>query len=197
MKKILLPFIFLSICACSDEQDDSPQIMTSVVSVTIDGELFTMDEQDIVSMSLVDGHKLMFSVMSEQNDIQVGLAVHVASLQSGSYSVYDCYLPSECSQEEDDKNQFFVYGPFPKTPPPPASDYRSAVNAPTLDLFPGTFEITDVKEEQLEGSPWPTKRIKGHFEGTLGYIEDVGETWQVVGKKIFVEGDFEVFCNIL
>lgn len=197
MKKILLPFIFFAICACGDDKDDSPPITTSIVSVKIDGNLFTMDEQDIVSMSLVEGHKLMVSIMSEQNDFQVGLAVDVSGLQEGSYLVYDCFLPSECSQEEDDKNQFFVYGPFPKTPPPPAADYRSAINAPTLNLFPGTFEILDIKDEQLEGSPWPTKRVKGHFEGTLGYVEDVGETWQVVGKNIVVEGDFEIFCNIL
>jgi len=196
MKKYSSLFLLIAICSCGDKKNDpSPQTYLPIVSDKIDDNTYKLDEDDLVTMSFVDGH-VMLSILSEQNDFQVGISAYQAELSAGVMSVFDCFLPSECNQDDDAKNQFFVYGPYIKNPPPPASEGRSAINAPSLDLEPATFEITEIENKQLPGSYWKTKYVKGHFEGLLAYVERHDETWHVVGKKIFVEGDFEMYCSI-
>jgi hypothetical protein len=194
---------FISVCilsgvlsGCGDSTSDragTTQIGT--VTMNVDNKVITLKpEDDVISMSYVGGDHLLFSVLSESNDLQFAISAYSKSLDKKSLQVYDCGGPSLCEGDLDE-NQFVMLAPYIKDPLPPVSDSRVAYNAPDLGVAPLTLTITEILDEQLEGVIYPTKRVKGNFNGTLVYTEQVDDQW-VVKSSTKVDGTFDMFCTI-
>ena len=163
----------------------------------VDGNKRTADTAPLISCAYTGAH-LLLGYLSDKDDIQLSLSAYMQDLKIGSYQVYECTSAGECNETMPDNNQIALFGPFPKNPMPPPNLFRTGYYAPTLGLKPLTLIVSSIADEQQEGNPFKTKRIKGQFSGSLVYVEQEhgGYEWHVVGKATQVNGDFNVFCNI-
>ena len=149
-----------------------------------------------MSLSFIAQTHLGFAILSEKNDLQFQFTAFLTDLKPGTYTVWDCKSASSCTQEEDDKNQSAGLAPYPKDPMPPLNLSRTAYNAPDLGLQPLTLTIASVTDDQQEGMPYKTKRVKGHYSGVLAYVEKGDAGWKIVGNTTKVDGSFDMYCGI-
>lgn len=203
MKKIfnnpLSLLLTLSLLSCKESTTKGNQSggdFDQKLELVVDGNKKTLDPTPVIS-SAYTSSRLLLSYFSEKEDIQFGIIAYVQDLKIGSYQVYDCKSASECDEKVPDNNQTALFGPYPKAPAPPFNLFRTAYYAPTLGLKPLTLVITSVTDEQQEGNPSKTKRIKGQFSSTMAYVEQQpgGYDWHVV-KTTRVDGNFDMFCSI-
>ena len=166
------------------------------ITLTIDGKKYTMGEDAVLSLNYVGGQHLTLAVMSEKEDMQLSIVCFMKELKAGTYSVYSCKGPGECTDAMDSQLQDVLFGPYPKNPMPPVSTSRTAYQAAALGLQPLSLEITSVTDDQQPGSPWKTRRVKGHFEGKLAYVERKDADWQIIGKPTQVAGEMDMYCMI-
>ena len=166
------------------------------VTLVIDGKNYTMGKDAVLSLHYVGQEHLMLGVMSEKEDLQLSIICLMKELKAGSYPVYSCADPSECPDGIDVKQQHVLFGPFPKNPMPPVSTSRMAYQAPKLGLQPLSLVITSVADDQQAGNPWKTRRVKGHFEGKLAYVERKDADWQIIGKPTQLSGEMDMYCSI-
>ena len=166
------------------------------VTLTVDGKNYIMGKDAVLSLGYVGQEYLMLSVMSEKEDLQLAITYLMKELKAGTYQVYTCNDPSECADGMDTQQQGVLFGPYIKDPMPPVSTSRAAYLAPKLGLQPLSFVITSVADDQQAGNPWKTRRVKGHFEGTLAYVERKDADWQIIGKPTQVSGEIDMYCSI-
>jgi len=166
------------------------------LELTVDGIKHTFGQNDILLMSHVGQEGLTLSAMSEKKNIQFSFFVYAGDLKPGTYKVYNCKGPSICEKDLAHENEDVIYGPYPKDPMPPLSSYRIAYNAPSLGLAPLDLVITSVSDEQQQGNPWKTKRVKGEFGGTLANVEKQDQNWHIEGATTKVAGKFDLYCTI-
>ena len=174
----------------------SGTVNANKISLAVDGKKYTMGEDVVVALNYVGGQHLTLAVMSEKEDIQLSMVCFMKELKAGTYSVYSCKGPSECTDGMDSQLQDVLFGPYPKNPMPPISTSRTAYQAATLGLQPLLLEITSVTDDQQQGVPWKTRRVKGHFEGKLAYVEKKDADWQIIGKPTQLAGEMDMYCSI-
>lgn len=157
----------------------------------------TVDPTPVISSAYTSSN-LLLHYFSEKEDIQFGIIAYIQDLKIGSYQVYDCKSASECDENVPDHNQSVLLAPYPKATVPPLNLFRIAYYAPKIGLKPLTLDITSVTDEQQEGNPFKTKRIKGQFSGSLAHVEQTpgGYDWHVIGKTTQMEGNFDMFCTL-
>ena len=204
MKKIfnksLSLLLILSLLSCggaTTKENQSTEDIAQKLELVIDGNKKTADPAPVISSAYTSAH-LMLGYLSDKEDIQFSLSAYMQDLKIGTYQVYQCESVSVCDENAPDNNQIALFGPYPKAPLPPLNLSRTAYNAPKLGLSPLTLTVTSVKDEQQKGNPFKTKRVEGHFSGSLAYVEQEqgGYEWHVVGKTTQVNGNFNVFCSI-
>lgn len=199
MKNKLFTFLLLTCClsGCGQSNVTSQDIANNqTVEISVDNKKYNISTDDIFSSSYVGQTHLVFAVLSEKNDITFKFSAFMSDLKPGTFQVWDCKSASTCTQEEDDKNQNSIFGPYPKIPMVPVNLSRTAYNAPKLGLKPLTLIISSVTDEQQVGN-LKTKRIKGQFNGILAYVErQQDRSWKIIGKTTNIEGKFDMFCNI-
>jgi len=204
MKKIfnrsLTLLLILSLLGCKGpvtKEDQSDGSTDQKIELIVDGNKRTADPAPVISSGFTSSH-LMLGYLSDKDDLQFSISAYMQDLKMGTYQVYECKSASECNEQIPDNNQMALVGPYPKNPMPPLNLFRSAYNAPSLGLKPLTLIITSVTDEQQEGNPFKTKRIKGQFNGSLAYVEQQqgGYDWHIVGKTTRINGSFNVLCSM-
>lgn len=201
MSGSLLSLLFvLSIFSCkgpATKDDPSKGDTTQKITLLVDGHPKTTDPAPIISCGYTGAH-LVLGYLSDKDDIQLSISAYMADLKGGSYQVYECTSAAECNEQVPDNNQIVLFGPYPKDPMPPMNLFRTGYFAPSLGLNPLTFVVTSITDEQQQGNPFKTKRIKGQFSGSLAYIEKQqgSDDWHIVGKTTRINGSFDVFCSI-
>jgi hypothetical protein len=166
------------------------------VTLAIDGKNYTMGKDAVLSLHYVGQEYLILSVMSEKEDLQLAITCLMKELKAGTYQVYACKDPSECPDGMDTQQQDVLFGPYIKDPMPPVSTSRTSYLAPKLGLQPLSLVITSVTDDQQAGNPWKTRRVKGHFEGKLAYVERKDADWQIIGKPTQLSGEMDMYCSI-
>jgi len=194
---LLLTFSLLSCKEPTTKENRPDGDIPQKIELIIDGNKKTADPTPLISSAFTSSH-FMLGYLSDKDDIQFSISAYMPDLQIGSYQVYDCKSPSECNEKVPDNNQIALFGPYPKDPMPPLNLSRIAYNAPQLALTPLTLVITSITDEQQKGNPFKTKKIEGHFSGSLAYVEQQqgGYDWHIVGKTTQIDGSFNVFCSI-
>jgi hypothetical protein len=155
-----------------------------------------MGEGAVLTMNYVGNQHLQLAVMSEKEDLQLTMVCYMTELKAGAYQVYSCKGPSECPDEKAAQQQDVLLGPYPKDPMPPVSMFRIAYQAAALGLQPLSLVITSVIDAEQPGSPWKTRRVKGHFEGKLADVEKKDIDWQIIGKPTQLSGEMDMYCSI-
>jgi hypothetical protein len=180
----------------SETTSDTGTIDPNKVTLTVDGKKYTMGDDAVLSMNYVGQEHLQLAVMSEKEDLQLSMVCFMKELKAGSYQVCSCKGPSECPDGIDAQQQDVLFAPYPKNPMPPVSTSRIAYQSAALGLQPLSLVITSVTDTKLPGSPWKTKRVQGHFEGKLAYVERKDSDWQIIGKPTQLSGEMDMYCSI-
>jgi hypothetical protein len=189
----ILSSLLLACGSTSDNGNDNPQQQS--LHISVDEKPYTFSSADIITLNYVSNTHLVFSALSEKQNLSFSFSAYLTELKPGTFHVYTCHTPSECSSVESDQNQHVILAPYPTNPLPPVQLSRMAYNAPSLSLLPLTLTITSVTKEQQPGVPYSTNRVKGTFSGILAYgeVQDNG-TWIIVGKSTSLEGTFDLLC---
>ena len=191
-------------CGLSNGNVDSSSTLKNngdfvqTAEITVDGKKTIFDKEDLLSMAFTNDKFLSLSIFSENKDIQFGMIAEIGELKIGTYQVFTCRGPSQCEGQNDKKNQSASFGPYPpKDGITQLNLYRMAYLAPDLGLKPLNFTISSITDAQQAGNPRVTKRVKGQFDGVLGYaeIEAGGYKYKLVGKTKEVKGQFDVYCS--
>jgi len=169
---------------------------TDKVTLTIDGKKHMMGEDAVLSLHYVGQQHLELGVISEKEHLQLTVVCFTKELKEATYQVYSCKGPSDCPDEVDAQLQDVLLAPYPIDPVSSVSTARFAYRAASLGLQPLSFVITSVTDDQLAGTPWKTKRVKGHFEGTLAYVDRKGNDWQIIGQPTQLSGEMDMYCSI-
>ena len=148
-------------------------------------------------MNYVDKTHLVFSFLGKKKDISFGICAFMVNLKSGTYQIWDCKINSECTQEEEKMNQSAIFSPFPKEALTPISSMRMSYKIPELNLKPMILTISSITDEQQEGVPYKTKRVKGQFNGVMANVtsQENGKL-QIEGKTTNIEVNFDMFCGM-
>ena len=157
----------------------------------------SMADEDLCLMNYTKKSNLVFTIGSIKKDINFTISAFIENLKPGTYQIWDCKIDSKCTQAEEKKNQSAVFTPFPKSTLTPISSLRMSYKIPELGLKPMILTITSITDEQQNGVPYKTKRVKGLFNGVMANVtsQENGKL-QIVGKTTNIEGEFNMFCGI-
>lgn len=181
----------------TEGNDKVDQVENQEVRLQIDSKKILISSEDLISSSYVNQSHMVFSVLSEMNDLSFSFSANMKELKPGTYQVFDCKSASECSTEEDDLLQYVVLAPFPSTPMPALNLSRIAYKSNALGLQPLTLTISKVEDKQQEGMPFKTQKVSGSFSGVLAYVEQQkNQQWKIVGDTRKIEGEFSVYCAV-
>jgi hypothetical protein len=206
--KILFLSIVLSInlASCQKNSSEIQNGLLQKVDLKFDNRVIPLSAtstnkgDDLYSSSFVKSpnNKFSISIISEKNDFQLALITYMEELKIGTYQVYKCGGLSDCDKNQELKNQEAGIVPYPKKDGSfDANLAKIAYNAPKKGLSPMVLTITEITDRNQLGSPYPTKRVKGKFNGSVAAVTNINGTIEILGSPTKIDAEFDLVCIVL